>query len=77
MTKKKDLRTLPGWLQYIIVLATVAIVALIAWYFGRDTPTSPWLAWFTQNLTLWGWLYVTALIIVIGQWAIRNRNKRK
>lgn len=55
MTRKRvDIRTLPGCLRWVIVLAVIAGVSFAAWLTGRESPPDPLTDWIMDNLYLLG-----------------------
>jgi heme A synthase len=62
-----DLRTLPVWLQYVISLTVVAVVAAAAWVIGKDQPVPNWLT--TKMIPALGWVYIGLFTtVMIGRW---------
>jgi hypothetical protein len=70
--KKIDLRVLPVWLQYIIALTVVAIVAGLAWLVGRDQPVPDWIQ--HGLIPALGWIYLALLAAALLRWIIKKRH---
>jgi len=67
-----NLGRLPVWLQTLISLSVVAVVAGLAWWSGRGTPPAAWI----QNglIPVLGWVFIALVVIaVLAGW----RRQRK
>lgn len=51
-----DLRRLPVWLQYLVALSVIAVVAAAAWLVGRDRPVPHWVT--HGIIPVLGWVYI-------------------
>ena len=72
MTEKKiDLHRLPPWLQYLIAIVLVAIVAAAGWYFGRDRPVPHWI----EHYLIPGlaWFGLLLIVLAVADWIRRRR----
>ncbi len=69
-----NLGRLPPWLQTLIALAVVALVAGLAWWVRRDQPPA---AWITDRIVpVLGWLFILlAVIAAVAGWRRRRTNR--
>jgi hypothetical protein len=65
-----DLRRLPTWAQYAIALVIVTVVALAAWYVGKDQPVAGWITTFV--IPALGLAYATLFLVAAGRWIVRR-----
>ena len=73
MTKEKiDLHKLPSWLQYLIAIVLVAMIAIAGWYFGRNNPTPDWI----QRFLIPGlaWFGLLLIVLALVDWIRRRRS---
>jgi hypothetical protein len=68
-----DIRTLPGCWQWVIVLAVIVCVSLIAWLVGRDNPPTNTINWIMNNFPLLGF----AALLLIGFGVFQTWRKRE
>lgn len=74
MTAKNiNLDNLPSWLQYLIAILVMAMIASIGWFVGRDSPVPDWI----QRYLIPGlaWLGLLLIVLAVVDW-IRRRRRR-
>lgn len=70
-----DLHRLPSWLQYLISLATIASIAVLAWLAGRDEPIPRWVGeWLVPNLI---WVFAGLVIIAVAGTVVERKRRKR
>lgn len=60
--KKIDLTRLPMWLQYLISLSVVAIVAMFAYLISKDKPIPTWIE--VYLIPILSWIFIILFVSI-------------